>query len=133
MLYLFGQRSRNKFDNALLTLTSCNKFIAHLLFFVISEVIKTMIITGNSWRLHEMIDKFFMNISNFNRKSLTEVQNIQVGKNIILFIIIQVMFVLRIILSMCLHVGLALNTGAYRGQRHQIPWDCTQVSCKICS
>ncbi|XP_032745282.1 testis-expressed protein 11 [Rattus rattus] len=43
-----------------------------------SKVIKTMILTGNSWRLHEMIDKFFMNISNFNRKSLTEVQNIQI-------------------------------------------------------
>ena len=30
-----------------------------------------------------MIDRFFINISNFNRESLTEMQNIQVGKNII--------------------------------------------------
>ncbi|GAB1303008.1 Inositol polyphosphate 5-phosphatase OCRL [Apodemus speciosus] len=42
------------------------------------EIAKTLIITGNSRRLHEMIDRFFINISNFNRESLTEMQNIQI-------------------------------------------------------
>ncbi|EDL14162.1 testis expressed gene 11, isoform CRA_a [Mus musculus] len=42
------------------------------------ESVKTLIITGNSWRLQEMIDRFFTNISNFNRESLTEIQNIQI-------------------------------------------------------
>ena len=57
-----------------------------------------------------MIDRFFTNISNFNRESLTEIQNIQVSKNIILLMIIWVMFVLKIYYvctGMCLHVGLA--------------------------
>ncbi|XP_021043477.1 testis-expressed protein 11 isoform X2 [Mus pahari] len=42
------------------------------------ETIKTLIITGNSWRLQEIIDRLFTNISNFNRESLTEIQNIQI-------------------------------------------------------
>nr|XP_034342276.1 testis-expressed protein 11 isoform X2 [Arvicanthis niloticus] len=52
--------------------------IGDLCFMDFREIIKTLIITGNSWRLHEMIDKFFMNISNFNRESLTEIQNFQI-------------------------------------------------------
>ncbi|XP_028625874.1 testis-expressed protein 11 isoform X2 [Grammomys surdaster] len=52
--------------------------LADLCFMEFREIIKTLIITGNSWRLHEMIEKFFINISNFNRESLTEMQNIQI-------------------------------------------------------
>ncbi|XP_052026214.1 testis-expressed protein 11 [Apodemus sylvaticus] len=45
---------------------------------MLAKIARTLIITGNSWRLHEMIDRFFMDISNFNRESLTEMQNIQI-------------------------------------------------------
>ncbi|XP_031224718.1 testis-expressed protein 11 [Mastomys coucha] len=52
--------------------------VTDLCFTDLKEIIKTLILTGNSWRLHEMIDRFFMNISNFNRESLTEIQNVQI-------------------------------------------------------
>ncbi|KAL6033495.1 hypothetical protein STEG23_016312 [Scotinomys teguina] len=42
------------------------------------EIVKTLIITGNSWRLHEIIGRFFKSISTVNGESLAEIQNIQI-------------------------------------------------------
>ncbi|XP_059107460.1 testis-expressed protein 11 [Peromyscus eremicus] len=42
------------------------------------EIVKTLIISGNSWRLHEVIDRFFKSVSIVNRESLAEIQTIQI-------------------------------------------------------
>ncbi|ERE65099.1 testis [Cricetulus griseus] len=52
--------------------------IVDLCFMDFKEIVKTLIITGNSWRLHEIIDGFFKNISNVNRELLTEIQKMQI-------------------------------------------------------
>uniref|UniRef100_A0A6I9LRS4 Protein ZIP4 homolog n=1 Tax=Peromyscus maniculatus bairdii TaxID=230844 RepID=A0A6I9LRS4_PERMB len=49
-----------------------------LCFMDFKEIVKTLIITGDSWRLHEIIDRFFRSISIVNRESLAEIQNIQI-------------------------------------------------------
>ncbi|XP_051034986.1 testis-expressed protein 11 [Phodopus roborovskii] len=42
------------------------------------EIVRTLIITDNPWRLYEIIDRFFKKISNINRESLAEIQNTQI-------------------------------------------------------
>ncbi|XP_049975662.1 testis-expressed protein 11 isoform X4 [Alexandromys fortis] len=42
------------------------------------EVVRTLIISGNSRRLREIIDRVFVNIPNVNSESLAEIQSIQI-------------------------------------------------------
>ncbi|XP_050997756.1 testis-expressed protein 11 [Acomys russatus] len=42
------------------------------------EIVETLIITGDSWRLHELVDRFFMKVLNVNRESMVETYTIQI-------------------------------------------------------